>query len=207
MENETVFYILGGCLVVVALAVSFGGLRFDKFPGSKGLLIGGTLAVTVLVGATMVFAWRGSEDEQEHREAELAEAVAEEEEAGQTTEADETAGSEAPEEAAEGGDTTAESTTTSESSVDGAQVFATTGCAGCHTLADAGSTGTTGPDLDGALKGEDEEFIRTSITDPNADIAKGYPPDVMPQSYGTDLSPEELDALVSYLAQVTSGKG
>ena len=206
MDNETVFYILGGILVVIALAVSFAGLRFEKFPGTKGLLIGGTLAITVLVGATMVFAWRGSEDEQEHREAELAEAVAEEEEAGETTEADETAGSDAPEEAAAGGDTTAAETTTS-ASVDGAQVFTSAGCTGCHTLADAGSTGSTGPDLDGALKGEDDAFIRTSIIDPNADIAKGYPPDVMPQTYEDQLSPEELDALVSYLAQATSGPG
>ena len=202
MENETVFYILGGALVVVALGVSFAGLRFDKFPGTKGLLIGGTLAITVLVGATMVFAWRGSEDEQEHREAELAEAVAEEEEAGETTEADETAGSDAPEEAAEGGDTAPEETT---ASVDGAQVFAEAGCTGCHTLADAGSTATTGPDLDGALKGEDEAFIEESIVDPNADIAKGYPPNIMPESYGDQLSPEELQALVGYLAEVTSG--
>jgi hypothetical protein len=29
----------------------------------------------------------------------------------------------------------------------------------------------------------------------------------MPQTYEQQLSPEELDALVSYLAQVTSGSG
>jgi mono/diheme cytochrome c family protein len=32
----------------------------------------------------------------------------------------------------------------------GKQVFASAGCAGCHTLAAAGSTGTTGPNLDKA---------------------------------------------------------
>jgi mono/diheme cytochrome c family protein len=203
MDNEVVFYVLGGVLVVVALVVSFGGLRFDRFPGSRGLLVGATLAIAVLVAATMTFAWRNAEDEQEHRDAELAESVAEEEEAGQTTEADETAGSDAPEEAAEGGDTAPEETT---AAVDGAEVFASAGCTGCHTLADAGSTATTGPDLDVALKGEDEEFIRTSIIDPNDDIEKGYPPNVMPQTYEDQLSPEELDALVSYLASVTSGE-
>jgi mono/diheme cytochrome c family protein len=203
--NETVFYVLGGCLVAIALGVSFAGLRFEKFPGSKGLLIGGSLAVAALVGATMTFAWLNAEDEQEHREAELAEDVAANEEAGNTTEADEEAGSQAPEEAAAGGDTTAASTTTS-ASVDGAQVFASAGCTGCHTLADAGSTATTGPDLDGALKGEDEAFIEESIVDPNADVAKGYPPNVMPQTYGDQLSPEELQALVAYLAEVTGGK-
>jgi mono/diheme cytochrome c family protein len=199
MDNETVFYVLGGCLVAIALVVSFAGLRFDKFPGSKGALVGATLAITALVGATMTFAWRNAEDEQAHHEAELAEDVAANEEAGDTTEADEEAGSDVSEEAEAGGDTTA-------TSVDGAQVFASTGCTGCHTLADAGSTGTTGPDLDGALQNKDEAFIRESIIDPSAVVATGYPPNVMPEGYGDQLSPEELDALVSYLAEVTSGK-
>jgi mono/diheme cytochrome c family protein len=34
--------------------------------------------------------------------------------------------------------------------VAGKQVFQTAGCAGCHTLKDAGSTGTVGPNLDQA---------------------------------------------------------
>ena len=212
MDNETLFYVLGGALVVVAIVVSFAGLRFDKFPGSKGLLIGATVGVAVLVVATMTFAWRNAEDEQEHREAELAESVAANEEAGNTTEADEEAGSQAPEEAAEGGDTTASTTaetttSTTTSSVDGAQVFTSAGCSGCHTLADAGSSAQTGPDLDAALKGKDEAFIRTSIIDPNKFVEEGFQPDIMPQGYADQLSPEELDALVSYLAQVTSGQG
>jgi mono/diheme cytochrome c family protein len=204
MDNDVVFYVLGGCLVVVALVVSFAGLRFQKFPGTKGLLIGATLAIVALVAATMTFAWRNAEDEQTERQEELAADVAENEEAGNTTEANEEAGSQAPEEAAQGGDTAPEATT---AAVDGAEVFASAGCTGCHTLADAGSTATTGPDLDAALKSEDEDFIRTSIVDPNDFIAKGYPPDVMPQTYEQQLSPEELDALVSYLHQVTSGSG
>src|ERR1044072_4096129 len=126
MDNETLFFVLGGALVVVAIVVSFVGLRFDKFPGSKGLLVGATIAIAALVVATMNFAWRNAEDEKKHRDAELAEAVAANEEAGNTTEADEEAGSQAPEEAAEGGDTTAstaESTSsTTTSSVGGGQV-------------------------------------------------------------------------------------
>ena len=202
MDNDTVFYVLGGCLVAIALGVSFAGLRFQNFPGSKGLLVGATLAIVVVVGATMTFAWRNAEDEQAEKQEELAHEVAENEEAGDTTEANEEAGSQAPEEAAQGGDTAPEQTT---AAIDGAEVFASAGCTGCHTLADAGSSATTGPDLDAALKGEDEEFIRTSIIDPNDFIEKGYPPDVMPQTYESQLSPEELDALVSYLAKVTGG--
>src|SRR5436190_4904982 len=202
--NDTVFFVLGGCLVLVALGVSFSGLRFEKFPGSKGLLIGATLAIALLVAATMTFAWRNAEDEQSKRDAELADSVASNEESGNTNEADEEAGSQAPAEAAQGGDTTPAATT---AAVDGAEVFASAGCTGCHTLADAGSTATTGPDLDGALKGKDEEFIRTSIIDPNDFAERNYRPNVMPQGYEQQLTPDELDALVSYLAQVTSGKG
>jgi mono/diheme cytochrome c family protein len=209
--NDTVFYVLGGCLVVVALAVSFAGLRFEKFPGSRGLLVGATLAIAILVGATMTFAWMNAVDEQEERQEELAADVAENEETGNTTEADEEAGSDVSEEAEAGGDTTgsttsSSSTSTTTSSVDGAQVFSSAGCTGCHTLADAGSTATTGPDLDAALKGKDEAFIHESIIDPNAFVEKGFGPNIMPQTYEDQLSPEELDALVSYLAEVTSGK-
>ncbi len=86
-------------------------------------------------------------------------------------------------------------------------MFSSAGCSGCHTLAAAGSSGTTGPDLDGALKGQSPAFIETSIVDPNQSIAKGYPPDVMPQNFGDTLSPEDLDALVQYLGASTGGQG
>jgi cytochrome c6 len=39
-------------------------------------------------------------------------------------------------------------TTTSGGAPDGKQVFASAGCGGCHTLKDAGATGTVGPNLD-----------------------------------------------------------
>lgn len=201
--NETLFFVLGLCLVAIALVVSFAGLRFEKFPNSRGLLVGATVAVAAVVIATMAFSWLNAEDEQEHRETELAADVAANEEAGNTTEADEEAGSAASEATSTTESTTSSTTTTA--SVDGVQVFDSAGCGGCHTLAAAGSTGTTGPDLDAALKGQTPEFIKESIVDPNADIATGYPADVMPQNFGTDLSPDELDALVSYLSQSTSG--
>jgi cytochrome c oxidase subunit 2 len=80
-----------------------------------------------------------------------------------------------------------------------------TNCASCHTLADAGATGTIGPDLDKALKGQSATFIRTSIVDPNAFVAKGYPANVMPPTFGKTLQPAQIDALVKYLANVTKG--
>jgi cytochrome c oxidase subunit 2 len=80
-----------------------------------------------------------------------------------------------------------------------------TACGACHTLADAGTNGTTGPDLGKALKGKDEAFIRESIVKPDAAIAPGFQGGIMPKNYGDTLSPDELDALVTYLGKV-SGK-
>jgi cytochrome c oxidase subunit 2 len=78
------------------------------------------------------------------------------------------------------------------------------GCSGCHTLADAGSTATVGPDLDKVLAGKDEAFILTSIVDPNAVIAQGYQPNIMPGNFRETLSQDQLDALVAYLHAVAN---
>jgi cytochrome c oxidase subunit II len=92
---------------------------------------------------------------------------------------------------------------------DGKTLFANgngtaTACGSCHTLADAGTSGKIGPDLGQVLKGKDAAFIRESIVSPDKKIAKGFPAHVMPQDFSKTLSPAELDALVNYLAKVTS---
>lgn len=87
----------------------------------------------------------------------------------------------------------------------GAQVFANNGCGGCHTLAEAKSGGVTGPNLDQVLPGQSATTIHEDIADPNKVIAKGYPPNVMPANYEQLLSPKELDDLVQYLIESTSG--
>jgi cytochrome c oxidase subunit 2 len=86
---------------------------------------------------------------------------------------------------------------------DGKALFASAGCGGCHTLADAGTNGQTGPDLDQVLKGKDEAFIKTSIEDPSAEIAKGYQDGIMPSNFKDQLQPAEIDALVKYLKETT----
>lgn len=87
----------------------------------------------------------------------------------------------------------------------GAQVFANNGCGGCHTLAEAEAGGTTGPNLDEVLPGQSAAMINKSIVDPNAVITKGFPPNVMPPTYEQSLTPKELEDLVEYLVQSTSG--
>jgi mono/diheme cytochrome c family protein len=85
--------------------------------------------------------------------------------------------------------------------------FFATNCGGCHTLAQAGTTGTTGPDLDEALKGMPAQQISQSITDPNAQITPGYQPNVMPQNFDQSLTPEQLQQLTAHLQQATGGGG
>jgi len=90
---------------------------------------------------------------------------------------------------------------------DGKAIFTSqqTNCGTCHTLADAGTNGTIGPDLDKVLKGKDAAFIKESIVDPNKQIANGYQADVMPPNFGQTLQPAQIDALVKYLSDVTKG--
>jgi mono/diheme cytochrome c family protein len=87
----------------------------------------------------------------------------------------------------------------------GAQVFANNGCGGCHTLAAANAGGMLGPNLDESLTGDSDETVKEMIVDPNAEIAKGYPPDLMPQDYEQELSPKELEDLVQYLIENSGG--
>jgi cytochrome c oxidase subunit II len=79
-------------------------------------------------------------------------------------------------------------------------------CGTCHALADAGTTAEVGPNLDDALAGKSADFIHESIVDPNAEIAPGFQPDVMPGTFGDTLSQQQLDSLVKYLLD-TAGKG
>lgn len=91
----------------------------------------------------------------------------------------------------------------------GKSVFADQGCGSCHTFAPAGSTGATGPNLDDALERDAEragkplaEFVRESIVEPDAFIAPGFQPGVMPKTFAASLSDQELANLVAFL---TSG--
>jgi cytochrome c oxidase subunit 2 len=79
-----------------------------------------------------------------------------------------------------------------------------TACKSCHTLADAGANGTTGPNLDEMVPKLSAAFIKQSIQDPDAKITEGFQPGIMPR-YGESLSKEQIDALVKYLTEVKGG--
>src|SRR3954467_2530639 len=78
-----------------------------------------------------------------------------------------------------------------------------TPCGACHTLSAASTNGTTGPDLDQVLKGKDAAFIKQSIVQPDAEVAKGFAKGIMPPNYGSTLSGSEVDALVKFLSDST----
>ena len=94
----------------------------------------------------------------------------------------------------------------------GMAVFAANGCATCHTFAPAKATGTIGPDLDKAPAADAKAdgnmnlaaFIKQSIVQPNAYIAKGYQKGLMPGNFGTLLSPKQLNDLVAFILSGTA---
>ena len=85
----------------------------------------------------------------------------------------------------------------------GKALFVSEGCGGCHTFKAAGTSGKTGPDLDTALEGKDVAFIRESIVDPNAKVAAGFQPGIMPP-YGETLDSTQVADLVAFLSQQQS---
>lgn len=69
------FYVFGISLTVLALVVSFVGLRREGFPRSSGVMAGGLAIMAVLVVASCAYAVVLAQEEAEHREHELAEAA------------------------------------------------------------------------------------------------------------------------------------
>jgi mono/diheme cytochrome c family protein len=72
---------------------------------------------------------------------------------------------------------------------DGKQIFESAGCSGCHTLADAGSNGTVGPNLDEAKPSK--ELAVDRVTNGQG----GMP------SFKGKLSEAEIDAVATYVSQ------
>ena len=90
------------------------------------------------------------------------------------------------------------------------------GCGGCHILASAGTSGTTGPNLTQRLAGDCanpasqkirgktlQQCILTAIVKPYAFLPSGYAAGVMPNNFGQTLSKSQIQALVAFLASVT----
>jgi mono/diheme cytochrome c family protein len=75
----------------------------------------------------------------------------------------------------------------------GKKVFETAGCASCHTLADAGASGTVGPNLDEAKP--PRELVIERVTNGKAPM----PP------FKDTLSEQQINDVAAYVVQATSG--
>ena len=73
---------------------------------------------------------------------------------------------------------------------DGKKVFGSAGCAGCHTLKDAGASGTVGPNLD-QLK-PSQAVVQKQVTNGGA---------IMP-SFKQRLSSSQIQAVAAYVSSV-----
>lgn len=107
-----------------------------------------------------------------------------------------------------GGGSTGGSTGGASGNVDNGKTIFTgsAGCGGCHALAAAGTSGAVGPALDdlagdAGKAGEPiDAFIKSSIVDPGAFVASGYPDGVMPTNFGTTLSASDINDLVAFIS-------
>jgi mono/diheme cytochrome c family protein len=75
----------------------------------------------------------------------------------------------------------------------GKQIFLTAGCKGCHTLADAGATGTVGPNLDQAKP--DFKLATERVT-----FGKGAMP-----SFKSQLKDQQIADVAAYVVKATGG--
>lgn len=96
------------------------------------------------------------------------------------------------------GDTTLTETTTEETTTDGTSVAAgkevfLSRCGSCHTLADAGTSGAVGPNLDAVSPSVDT--VRTQVREGGGQ---------MPAFEG-DLSDAEIDAVAEYVSEAAQG--
>lgn len=206
MDSEIFFYGVGGALCVVALLISFVGIRNEDFPPSRRTVLGGLTAVFVVVAAACAGAVVLAREEQDHRRAELAH-LAEEgsgDEAGEEAPTEPSAEEEpAPPAAEEPTEAPAdeEAPAPETADADGGALFVSNGCGSCHTLAVAGSDSSVGPNFDEVLLDQDAAQVRESIVEPSAELSEGFSDGIMPTDYGTSMTDVEIDALVEYLLE------
>jgi len=92
----------------------------------------------------------------------------------------------------------------------GTQLYTSDGCSACHSLSGSAGAGPTLKGLagssvaltDGSTVTADDAYLSRSITDPDAQVVKGYQPGIMSAAVaGHDLSgkPADVQALVAFI--------
>jgi mono/diheme cytochrome c family protein len=191
-EGKVWVGVLAGLFILFAILSAFVlPRRNPDFPGNRlGLFVLVTVVLFIGTMSGIVFFAK----EEEGHGAEAAETHTTEGEGGPAR----------PEDESEGGETTTESTTTEESTTGeseeagggdaaaGEQVFASAGCASCHTLEAAGASGTVGPNLDEAKP--DHDLVVERVTN-----GMGAMP-----SFEDQLSEQQIQDVAAYVVESTS---
>jgi cytochrome c2 len=84
------------------------------------------------------------------------------------------------------------------------QLIAELACIACHKFTEPGPL--VGPSLWDVGARQNEDYIRQSILDPNAVIAEGFPPNLMPQDLGQKMNGLEFEHLVHWLSEHKGAK-
>lgn len=103
-----------------------------------------------------------------------------------------------------GGDDAGPEGSLAPTAAEGRQVAIDSGCAGCHGKDGQGGVGPAWTGLagstvtlaDGTTVVADDDYLRRSITDPEADIPAGY---TIRMPKNTLVTPEQVDAIVAYI--------
>jgi cytochrome c oxidase subunit 2 len=80
-------------------------------------------------------------------------------------------------------------------------------CMGCHSIDGKAGVGPTWKGLagsqvtlsDGTTVTADDAYLHTSIVEPNKQIAKGFPPGVMPQGYQSQFSDQQIQDMIAFI--------
>ncbi|NUT55048.1 MAG: cytochrome c [Thermoleophilia bacterium] len=179
-EGKVGLALLAGAFIAFALLSSFWFPRRNPdFPGNRlGLFVLVTVVLFVGTMAGVVFFAK----EEEHGGEAAGEVHGgtgtgeEQETTGETTGGTDTSGGESQGDAAAG-----------------EQVFASTGCGGCHTLEAAGSSGNVGPNLDDAKP--EHDLVVDRVTN-----GKGAMP-----SFAGQLSETQIQDVAAYVVDSTQG--
>ncbi len=89
----------------------------------------------------------------------------------------------------------------------GQKLVTQNGCTGCHSLDGTDGVGPTWLGLfgeqqvfqDGTTALVDEVYLKNSIIKPNAEIVKGYPANVMPQSYIDKFNDDQIASIIAFI--------
>ena len=180
-RNEIILGVVALVLVAFSLIVSLVvPRRRPDFPAGRVGLFAAVAALLVVAMLATVEVW-GEEEESEAEPAAETQGPPETGATGGETAPAETGGAETGGAETGGGGDVAQ----------GKELFASSGCGSCHTLADAGTTGTTGPNLDDLKPSMDAAVEQ--ITNGGG----GMPP------FGSQLSEAEINAIAAYIVSAT----